>query len=210
MVISLGESQLEIRDTAKNLGILFDSQLSFTKHVSKIISQSYLKLRHLYQFKDLLQTRIKVQLVETLVLSIFNYGDCLYGPCLNAVDKRRLQVIQNCCVKFAWKVPVREHITSYFKELKMLRLDERRFLHYSCLIKKIIDTQNPSYLYNKIEFRRNAHSRVIPNSNDISIPRHTTAAYETSFSYLVSHIYNQLSPQAFQTSLAYFKEKLKK
>ncbi|KAJ8943443.1 hypothetical protein NQ314_009724, partial [Rhamnusium bicolor] len=183
-----GESQLEIRDTAKNLGILFDSQLSFTKHVSKIISQSYLKLRHLYQFKDLLQTRIKVQLVETLALSIFNYGDCLYGPCLNAVDKMRLQVIQNCCVRFACKVPVREHITSYFKELKMLRLDERRFLHYSCLIKKIIDTQNPSYLYNKIEFRRNAHSRVIRNSNDIRIPRHTTAAYETSFPYLVSHV----------------------
>lgn len=208
-VFKLGESQLEIRDTAKNLGILFDSQLSFTKHVSKIISQSYLKLRHLYQFKDLLQTRIKVQLVETLVLSIFNYGDCLYGPCLSAVDKRRLQVIQNCCVRFACKVPVREHITPYFKELKMLRLDERRFIHYSCLIKKIIDTQNPSYLYNKIEFRHNAHSRVIRNSNDISIPRHTTAAFETSFSYLVSYIYNQLSPEAFQTSLASFKEKLK-
>lgn len=208
-VFQLGESKLEIQDNVKNLGILFDSELSFTNHVSKICRTSYMKLRSLYHFKDLLSTRIKVQLVETLILSIFNYGDCIYGPCLNSVNKRRLQVVQNCCVRFACNVPVREHITPYFKEINMLQLDKRRFLHYACLIKKIIEYQTPNYLYEKIEFRHNAHSRTVRNNNNISIPRHNTTAYESSFSYLVSYIYNQLSPATFETGLSSLKSKLK-
>ena len=42
---------------------------------------------------------IKIRLCDTLILSIFNYCDILYGPCLDAYTSMRIQKVQNSYVR---------------------------------------------------------------------------------------------------------------
>ncbi|KAG8263461.1 hypothetical protein J6590_032151 [Homalodisca vitripennis] len=62
-----GES-LEVTDTVITLGVLLDSNLSFTYHVTSVCQRAL--GRGLYRFRSLLPHAAKLQLVNTLLLTL--------------------------------------------------------------------------------------------------------------------------------------------
>lgn len=72
--IKLNGTPLNITECARNLGLLMDSSLGFTEHVTSIIQRSYFNLKKIYSIKNFLNFRTKVTLCELLVLSNFNYA----------------------------------------------------------------------------------------------------------------------------------------
>lgn len=65
---------INITECARNLGLLMDSSLGFTEHVTSIIQRSYFNLKKIYSIKNFLNFRTKVTFCELLVLSNFNYA----------------------------------------------------------------------------------------------------------------------------------------
>lgn len=195
----------------KNLGVSFDSTLSFSSHVTNICKKAFCNLKQLHSFKKYLDTDTKILLSETLVLSHLNYADVVYGPCLSQYDKCRLQKIQNSCVRYFTTVPYTSHITPYLRSFNLLNMSERRFIHIVGFILNILNNNNPAYLSNKIKWRNEIHSRHLRQvENRICIPPHKTESFKATFSYMAAYVLNNLPAQYRTFSIATVKRNLKK
>lgn len=208
--LKINDEEIPTVDHVKNLGVIFDQKLKFTKHVDLICRKAYLSLKQLFPFKEYLDVETKKMLINNLVLSHINYADIVYGPCLSLQDKSRIQKMQNHCIRFITDVPRYAHITPYIRELGLLKQDETRFVHYSCFLNKILTTGLPEYLAAKIIRRDQVHERNLRNiTSRLTVPSHRSAIFQTSFSYLSSYIQNNLSTGFQNLSVPTFKLKLK-
>ena len=77
--------------SARNLGLVMDTNMRFTEHVSNLLKRSYCIMRTLYANKHVLGLNLRKQLCESLVFSIFSYGSIVYGPCLDVITQNRIQ-----------------------------------------------------------------------------------------------------------------------
>lgn len=67
-------------DSVVDLGVTIDSNLHFTGHINKLMKALFLKLKCLSQFKKMLASLDKAQIIHSIVLSGLNYCDSVYGP----------------------------------------------------------------------------------------------------------------------------------
>lgn len=194
----------------KNLGLTIDQNLNFTRHVNEIIKVAYSRLKCLYKFRNILNTSVKLKLTESLIMSVLDYCDVVYGPCLSVADSNKIQVLQNTCMRYSAKVKRRDHITPYFVQHGWIRMDVRRSIHYLCLLHKIMQTNRPSYLKHKLVFGSDVHNISMRNTNLLHVPRHSTSYFKGSFSYQAASLYNML-PQSVRnvSSHSVFKQKVK-
>lgn len=208
--ITLNNVSIKFQNTSKSLGLIIDSNLSFSPHINDVIRKAYGRLKYLYKYKYVLSTHVKLKLADSLILSLFDYCDSVYGLCHTANDVHKIQVVQNACMRFAANVRRREHITPFFIEYGWNKMHVRRDIHYSCLIHKIIHTNNPPYLRSKIIFGEEIHSRNMRNTHILHIPLHSSTAFKGSFSYCAANIYNGL-PRSIKDVQIYtsFKRKIK-
>lgn len=191
--ISLNNENMNICTTARNLGLLLDTDLRFSGHVNNCIKRAFANLKLIYSQRTLLNEGLRKVLCDSIVLSHFNYCDVLYGPCLLECDARRIQLMQNSCVRLIGGIRGRERgVSAKLREIHWLRMNERRMLHSLILFNKIICNRCPDYLYDKVKFRYDAHNLEIRHKYMITPPAHLTSMYERSFSYQVSKIYNKV------------------
>lgn len=196
-------------DEINYLGLNIDKSLNFNSHVNKICQKSYFALKNLYEYRNLLPKSIKIILIESLVLSIPNYMDCVYGPFLTAFNKYRVQKIQNSCMRFACQLNRYDHITPHLRSENILNMCQRRFLHMSCVINTVINTNCPRYLSNLLSRHGDIHDLNTRHRNNLNIPMHRSEAFKSSFSYQAAHIYNMLPVRSSCNSRS-FKDKIKK
>lgn len=209
LAICLNGSHLEPVDSAKDLGLIIDSKLKFTEHVKNSLRNGYYKLKHLFSFKSDLDTKTKIMLIESLVLSNLNYCDTIVGPCLTADDKHKLQKLQNLSMKFITSIPRFAHVTPYIRQFELLKMQERRFVHFCCLVYNILKFKLPAYLDSKLVRRNEIHERILRHvPHTLDLPHHRTTGFCSSFSYLAPHVYNALPVDLFQMSYTVFKKKI--
>ena len=75
--IHLSDGDIRPSKVVRNLGVLIDSQLSFSQHVNNITSKSYSELRRLKSFRRSLPLHAARTLVNSLVVSRIDYCNCL-------------------------------------------------------------------------------------------------------------------------------------
>lgn len=191
--ISINNELLTVCNSAKNLGITINSNLRFTEHINNCIKRAFTNLKLIYSQRSLLNESLKKMLCDSIVLSHFNYGDVLYGPCLLDMDVKRIQLMQNSCVRLIGGIRGRDRgVSAKLREIKWLNMLERRLFHSLVLFNSIINKKRPDYLYDKIKFRFDVHNLDLRHKYDITPPKHTTALYERCFSYQVAYLYNKV------------------
>nr|CAI5828517.1 unnamed protein product [Callosobruchus analis] len=163
----------------------------------------------IYQSRNFLSRDVKRNICETLVLSKFNFCDTVYGPSIDSIDTRRIQVVQNACLRLIWGIRRRQHISHKLKDTGWLNMSQRRFLHSACMYQKILRNKEPTYLFNKIKFRKHIHSLNVRTKHNITTPKHRTEQFKRSFSYQIGKIYNELPTEITRLNLKDFKRKLK-
>ena len=209
--ITINNEEIEYVDKVNNLGVIFDSELTFSSHVSHICRECYLKFRQLIPLKHILNGKTKLLLMNSLILSRLNYCDQLYGPCLTINDKAKLQKIQNNCIRFITNVPFGDHITPYLRSFGLLKMNEQRCIHYSCFLNSVLKEHAPVYLYDKILKRSQVHSRKLRFVDaQLDIPSHKMSMFKTSFSYLASYVFNKCPELACGYSNFNLKNKINK
>lgn len=197
---------------ARNLGLIVDEGLRFENHVANSVRNCFYRLKTLYKLRPYLSEDLRIQLVESLVLSKLNYSDTVYGPRLLSRTQRLIQRVQNACARFCFYIPSRCHVTPFLNKHYALKMKSRRKLHLACLLFSVVNFKNPSYLYDKLKWvteYRQCSSRH--GSQQLSIPRHRTANFTGAFRYAASKCWNNLPPPIrSQKSLHSFKHHLKK
>lgn len=189
--LKLWDCTIKIGGVAKNLGVTIDNTLSFEKHVNKKCSLCYFKLKSLYKFKYILPSDTKWNLVNSLVLSNLDYCSPVYYNFLSAALKNRLQVIQNCCLRFAYNINRRDHVTPFYISLGILKICGRFELQFSLMVFNVIKSKSPNYLYSLLIERSSVHDLQLRNTNLLTIPKHNTVKFEASFEYTASRIFNK-------------------
>lgn len=202
--------QISTADSAKNLGLIYDSTLRFKLHVNNCIRLAYANLKMIYNSRYFLSKKLKIILCESLVLSRFNFSDVIYGPCIDATDARRIQTVQNACLRLIFGIRKRESVSHKLNEIGWLNMSDRRLLHSACLFHKIINNKAPQYLYKKLTFRTDVHNLNVRFRGRLTPPVHRTELYKRSFSYQITKIYNNLPTSIKSKSVPSFKRALKK
>jgi len=211
----IGDVRIQVNDVLvppenciKNLGLLCDSELRFRNHVRKLLQKSYSTLKVLYSNRYILNQNLRIILCDSLILSNFNYCDVVYHSCIDAHDKKRIQTVQNSCLRFIYGLRRRERISHMTEEAGWLCMADRRSLHAACAYHTIIRNETPPYLYNKIKFRTDVHNINVRRKDLLDIPKHNLETFKRSFTYCAPNVYNKIpaiiknkSVPAFRTAL---------
>nr|CAH7742951.1 unnamed protein product [Callosobruchus chinensis] len=211
MKIKIDGEVLAFTDQAKNLGLYIDEDLRFHDHVLHVTKQCYIMLRILFVNRELLNTNLKKDLCERLVLSKNLYAMVVYFPCLTVTDMNRLQIIQNTCSRLINNLRKYDHISHTYSHLKWLNMKNLFKYTFLCFVHKIMLTSIPAYLRNKLVSRFTIHNMSVRRKSLITMPLHHTALFDRSFTSNAVKLYNSISHEMRTTkSMTAFKSILKK
>lgn len=190
--VAIGNDVIPVVDVCDNLGVKLDCGLRFREHVGGCIRKAFGALKLLYGCRSVLNRRAKILLSDALILSHFNFADIVYHSCIDSVTARRIQRMQNCCIRLVCGLRRWQHVTCKLKEINWLNMANRRALHCMRFYHKLIITGVPQYLYDKITFRTDVHNLNIRSRGLLTPPIHKTAFFERGFSYSIAKRYNEL------------------
>lgn len=194
---------------ARNLGLLVDCGLRYEKHVANDVRSCFYKLKVLYKIRPFINENLRIRLVESLVLSKFNYVDTVYGPRLLAKTQRLIQRVQNACARFCFSIPLRAYVTPFLNKHNILKMQHRRKLHLACLLFGVLKYKSPKYLFEKLSNSRSRGTRQC--ALQLMTPRHASAAFRGSFRYAATKSWNIIPPPVRTLKNVHsFRTKLKK
>lgn len=157
-VYHIGSDAIQKVDGIRDLGVLFDSKLTFIPHIETVIKKASRMLgfvsRNIVGFRC---SRTKILLYNSLVRSIVEYCSTVWRPHY-ATHKLRLERIQK---RFLWHLAFSSGLAkkkkSYEARLnhfKMLSLEKRRNITDSCFLFKLLRSQiDCPLLLEKIKFQ---------------------------------------------------------
>ena len=122
--ITVGGSTLSPSSHVRNLGVIFDSTLTMTNHISTICRTAYMHLHNISRIRRYLTPEATKSLVHAFIMSRLDYGNALLAG-LPLEHLKELQRIQNIAARIITFTPRRDHITPILKQLHWLPIKRR-------------------------------------------------------------------------------------
>jgi len=159
-------------DTARNLGVIFDSSLTMSDHISSVSKSCFMSLRDLRRIRSTLDSTTAKTIATSLIHSKVDYCNSLF---LNLPRSQldRLQLILNSTARAVSKSPRFTHISPVLKSLHWLKIDQR--IHYKILsiTYKTLQFRKPSYLHNLLHVQSDSRTR---SSTKVTLQRPTVSS----------------------------------
>ena len=182
---------------SKNLGFIFDHQLNMDEQIKTVSQICYLNLRSLRRIARHLSYELKIQLVNSNILSFLDYCNAVYGG-ISDKNLSKLQKIQNNGVRFIFKL-VGKHkfqsIKPYLKRLHFLPVEYRIYFKIALLVFKCINNLAPKYLKDLISIRE-INNYGVRLDNDFYILRvpkvPNLSSTSSAFSFIGPDVWNKL------------------
>ncbi len=121
---SLGVLSNNVRKEARNLGVVFDSELSFDVPVTKVVQSCFAQLRQLTKIKSFLSLADLEKVIHAFISSRLDYCKALYSG-ISKRNLQRLQLIQNAAARLLTRTKKRDHITPILAALHWLPVSFR-------------------------------------------------------------------------------------
>lgn len=197
--------------SAKNLGVIIDSNLSWLPHVNEVSKKLHFSLHSLKCLQNFLPLKTKISLVQTLLFPILDYADACY---LDATEEllNKLERLQNVCIRFIFGLRKYDHISQFRSQLKWLPIRHRRNAHVlSTLYNILYNPSAPSYLRNLFHFSRAQDKPCRSNvRTSLAIPTHHSDFFSYSFTVHAARLWNALPYEVRDCpSLPVFKKRVK-
>ena len=168
--LKLNGDIIERKYDGKNLGVIFDENMFWTNHINCMVSKAYGRLKQAYKFRNFLSAESRFRIVETYVLSLFNYADVLFQN-ISSRLANKIQRVQNSCMRLIFDLRKYDHISHCFERDKTLNMENRRTLHSLVLMHKISLRLAPEYLSEKIVRHADLHTYHTRNRQNIAVQR---------------------------------------
>ncbi len=112
----------------KSLGIYFDQCMIFETHVNKISSKIFITILYINRIKDNFSKNARITAIQSLVLSIINYGIKVWGT-TNKTNMYQIQKLQNFASKVALGGASKpEYATPFLREPRWLKVKQKYML----------------------------------------------------------------------------------
>ena len=130
--ISVGGVVLQVTEKQKYLGLIFDTTMSWSHHVSNVCSKMSYYLCLLRSHRHVIDNSLMKMLLESLALSHLSYCVTVWGPSLANTLSQRLQWMQNRGVQLRCGLRKYDHVTEFYHRLQWLPLP--CFIQFSQII----------------------------------------------------------------------------
>ncbi len=210
--IKVGDTDVKVVDKVRNLGVIFDKNLTMHDHVSKVSSTCYFNIKRIASVRQNIDKEDTKTLVNSFVTSHLDYGNSLlYG--INKKETNRLQLVQNAAARVIDKKLKYDHITQTRKDLHWLPVIARPEFKILTFTWKALHNIAPKYLSNLLQERKQTINNVRNNEKKLlAIPyrKRATKMGDRAFQNAAPKLWNKL-PKPIQESetLNIFKKKLK-
>lgn len=189
-------------DTTKNLGIIFNKNLTWNDHINCTVGRVYGMIRTLWVTQYFTPYRIRILLAKTYLIPTLLYGCELFANC-DSTSRQKLNVLYNNIARYIFGLKRSDHISSFSKQIFNLTFDNLLKLRSLLMLHKIIISKEPKYLYERLRFLRSNRS------NQLIQLKHTQLNSERQFYINSIRLWNSL-PNTLQaiTNPVQFKSKL--
>ena len=122
--LSLGNDIIPVSSSARNLGFIFDSDMSFTDQINSLSKSCHFHIRDIRRIRHLLPLSAATALANSLVSSKLDYCNSLYNG-ISQANLNKIQRIQNTLARVVTNTSKFEHITPILKKLHWLPIKQR-------------------------------------------------------------------------------------
>ena len=182
--------------------------MQFDTHIAQICKKCSGIIMFVNRIKENFSKRTRIIVLQSLVLSIINYGIKIWGS-TSLTHLQRAQKIQNFAAKVALGALKYDHVTPLLKELKWLKVQEKYKYELGVTIYNIINKNVPSWLFS-LPTTRQTHSVNTRQQHQLHVPKTNTFIAERSISVAGPKLWNSLPLNVKnKNSLPAFKNKLR-
>ncbi len=210
MTIQLDLSTTTPSSSVRNLGVIFDDQLTFKEHIAKTARSCRFALHNIRQIRPFLTEHAAQLLVQALVISRLDYCNALLAG-LPSNTIKPLQMIQNAAARLVFNEPKRAHVTPLFVSLHWLPVAARIKFKTLMLAYRTTTGSAPTYFHSLMTIYIPSRSLRSVSERCLMVPsQRGTKSLSRTFSFTVPGWWNELpTPIRYTESLTIFKRHLK-
>ena len=145
-------------NSARNLGVIFDSNLTFSQHISAVSKSCFYHIRDLRRIRNTIDQPTACTIATSLIHSKLDYCNSLLLN-LPSTQTKRLQLVLNAAARAVTKTTKFHHISPILKSLHWLKINERVQYKVLSLTYKTLHSGHPSYLHSLLSLNRNSSTR---------------------------------------------------
>ena len=141
----VGEHHIPASKSVRNIGVVFDCNMSMEAHVSAVVRGAYLQLKNISRRRPFITRAVLECIVHAFVTSKLDFSDSV----LCSIDQKLLQkfqVIQNAAARILIKCRKYDHITPVLHTLHWLPVSYRIRFKLCVLVYKCLNEIAPPYL----------------------------------------------------------------
>ena len=135
-------------DTAKDLGVTLDSNLTYDEHIIKTASSCMSRLGQINRVKHVFDKRTLLMIINSLVFSRLFYCSNVWSN-TSKCNVNKLQAVQNFACRIVSGARKFDHVTPIRKELNWLSVPSQLYYRNATMAFKCMTGQAPEYLTSK-------------------------------------------------------------
>uniref|UniRef100_A0A3B4C3D6 Reverse transcriptase domain-containing protein n=1 Tax=Pygocentrus nattereri TaxID=42514 RepID=A0A3B4C3D6_PYGNA len=196
--------------TAKNLGVIIDSDLSFDQHIGGITRTAFLHLHNIAKIRNALSLRDAETLAHAFITSRLDYCNALLSGCTSR-NLNKLQLVQNAAARVLTETRTSDHISPALSSLHWLPVKFRIDYKILLLTYKALHGLAPEYLQDLISHYEPSRPLRSQSAGLLIVPRiQKVSSGGRAFSYKAPKLWNDL-PETVRDSdtVSIFKTRLK-
>ena len=190
--ITVGGSKISPTDKVKNLGIVFDKNLTMDHQVIAICKSGFYHVKNLRKIRKFLNAEHANIAAHAFVTSKLDYGNSLLAGAPK-YQVKKLQTVQNAAARVVTKTGKYDHITAKLKELKWLPVTHRIKFKINLLTWKAIKGTSPEYIAGMITKKDFGRELRFRDTNLLYVPKSNLKSMgDKAFSSVAPKLWNAL------------------
>ena len=187
-------NDLSPSSSCKDLGVVFDSSLSFNDHIEYLSSSLLGKLCQVNRVRHLFTKDVLLVILNSLVFSKLFYCSTVWSG-TSQQNIYKLQLLQNFAARILTGKRKYDHISPTLKELGWLPIKDMLKLRDVTMVYKCLHGLAPDYLGSKLIKRSTIHDYNTRKKDNININLKRTSTAQRSFFDHAITSWNNLSEE---------------
>lgn len=209
-IAALDDIALASNETVRNLGVIFDPDLSFNSHLKQISRTAFFHLRNISKIRHVLSQKDAEKLVHAFVTSRLDYCNSLLSGS-SRKSLKTLQLVQNAAARVLTRTKRREHISPILASLHWLPVKSRIEFKILLLTFKALNNIAPLYLKELLIPYKPTRALRSQNSSLLVVPKFSKSRVGArAFSHQAPRLWNNLPLSVREAvTICSFKSRLK-
>ena len=208
--IRVGDHDIKPVSKARNIGTIFDCNMSMEAQVNKMVKSAWNKLYSLGKIRGYLTEEQTQQAIHAFVTSQIDLNNAILCDLPSSLTKK-LQRVQHASARLIKRVSKRDHITCILQELHWLPIPQRCIYKVMLMVFKCLNGIGPEYLKNKlVEYRPSRNLRSAASDLLVVPKTRCSTMGDRAFSVFAPRMWNRLPLSIRQSkTVSHFKSQLK-